>query len=389
MSEQRTTTGNGAQGQHVAVRQSQPMNFGLVPQNMDEAVRLAKALSQAKGMPEYLHGDVATCLMVVEQAMRWRMSAFAVAQCASNVKGKLMFEGKLVAAAVETSGIIEGYLDYTFKGAGDDRTITVSARRRGEAAPRAIDIRLGDVRTTNEWWKKQPDQQLVYSGARNWARRWAPAVMLGVYSPEEWGRDIDKVVDQFDGQTIEGNAGTDDAEVAEGRQQAETEPPPPKEQPRRTWATLLDEIEADAAAAQTMEDIAELGRDDRATLIAANGSAAVQHRLASTLTFHRSRLQAPVDDGSSAAEPEPEDDPLADELPEGWTKPPPDSLGQEAAQLIAAYRAAPNLGALEAIRTVSTGTMITMQALLKAERHNELRQIEAAYAARRAELAPG
>jgi hypothetical protein len=34
-------------------------------------------------------------------------------------------------------------------------------------------------------WTTQLDQQLAYHGARVWARRYAPEVMLGVYAPEE------------------------------------------------------------------------------------------------------------------------------------------------------------------------------------------------------------
>ena len=45
---------------------------------------------------------ISTCLVVIEQAMRWGMSPFAVAQCTSSIGGKLMYEGKLVAAAVES-----------------------------------------------------------------------------------------------------------------------------------------------------------------------------------------------------------------------------------------------------------------------------------------------
>ena len=77
---------------------------GMIPQSMTEAVHLAEMMARGKMMPEHLRGSAGDCLMVVEQAMRWRMSPFAVAQCTSSVKGKLMYEGKLVAAAVETSG---------------------------------------------------------------------------------------------------------------------------------------------------------------------------------------------------------------------------------------------------------------------------------------------
>jgi RecT family len=175
----------------------------LVPTDMDQAIRLAKAMSTAKMLPKHLWDDVGTCLMIVEQAMRWNMSPFAVAQCTSSIGGKLMYEGKLLAAAAESVGAIEGHFDYEFAGEGDDRQVTISARRRGDVNPRQMTIRLRDVRTTNEHWKKQPDQMLVYSGARNWTRRFTPSVLLGSYAPEEFNRDGKPAVDDFAGTTIE------------------------------------------------------------------------------------------------------------------------------------------------------------------------------------------
>lgn len=176
----------------------------LTPANMDEAIRLARAMADAKLVPKHLQGDVGSCLMIVEQAMRWRMSPFAVAQCTSNISGKLMHEGKLIAAAVKTMGAITGNFDYEWVGEGDDRTITVTATRPGDAKPRTLVVKLGDVKTNNEQWKKQPDQQLVYAGTRIWARRWTPEALLGVYAPEEFDRKTGQIADEpFVGQTID------------------------------------------------------------------------------------------------------------------------------------------------------------------------------------------
>ena len=164
---------------------------GLVPRNMDEALRLAEFMSRARTVPKHLQDSPGDCLMVVELAMRWGMSPFAVAQGTSVISGKLMIEGKLVAAAVENSGAIVGHIDYEFEGVGDARSITVTATRRGETNPRTVLVKLADAKTSNPLWVKQPDQQLVYHGARVWARRWTPAVILGVYSREEMGPTIE------------------------------------------------------------------------------------------------------------------------------------------------------------------------------------------------------
>lgn len=177
---------------NALVKAPQPAD-ALIPATMNDAIRLAEMMSTGKLMPTHLRtpGD---CLMVIEQAMRWRMSPFAVAQCTSLIQGKLMFEGKLVAAAIETSGALNGLIDYEFSGDGETRAVTVRATRKGETEAREITIELKDARTDNGIWKKQPDQQLCYFGVRAWARRWTPAVMLGVYTPEE-----------FSGTTIEGS----------------------------------------------------------------------------------------------------------------------------------------------------------------------------------------
>jgi hypothetical protein len=153
---------------------------------MDEAMRLADMMARGKMAPAHFHNSPGDCLMVIEQAMRWNMSPFAVMLCTSVIRGRLMFEGKIVAAAVENSGAIDGYFDYKFSGTGADRRVTVTATRRGESVPKSVEVTLKDAITDNAWWKKTPDQMLVYHGARVWARRWTPAVMLGVYSPDEF-----------------------------------------------------------------------------------------------------------------------------------------------------------------------------------------------------------
>ena len=164
---------------------AQPAGLALVPTNINDAMRLAEMMAKGKLVPQALQSSPADCLLVIEQATRWGMSPFAVAQEVSVIQGKLMHSGKIVAAAIQSSGVLAGRLHYDYSGAGDDRTVTVSGTLAGESKPRDVAVRLGDVRTNNKVWATQPDQQLAYHGARVWARRYAPEVMLGVWSPEE------------------------------------------------------------------------------------------------------------------------------------------------------------------------------------------------------------
>lgn len=157
----------------------------LVPSNMREAMDLASVMAQAGFLAKELQTP-GGAMFVIEQAMRWNMSPFAVAMETSFIQGKPMFSGKIVGAAVVSSGAVNGRLTYEYAGEGDNREVVVSGTVRGEAAPSSVTVRLRDARTNNRMWQTQPDQQLAYHGARVWARRHTPWVMLGVMSPEEF-----------------------------------------------------------------------------------------------------------------------------------------------------------------------------------------------------------
>ena len=154
---------------------------------------VAGAISQGTLVPTTLRGGTeeetkANCLRVVEQAQRWNMSPFAVIDCASVVHGRLMWEGKLVAAVIDSLAGVR--LAYDYSGSGEDRKVIVSGTFADETEPRTIEGTVKDWKTTGKGspWDKvsQRDQMLASRGARQWARRYAPAVMLGVYSPDEF-----------------------------------------------------------------------------------------------------------------------------------------------------------------------------------------------------------
>lgn len=244
---------------------------GLIPQSLDQAAKLAELMARGKLVPNHLQASPGDCIMVIEQAMRWGMSPFAVAQSTSVIQGKLMFSGALVAAALQTSGLLASRLSYDYSGEGEGRQVKVSATVAGEREPRSLVVTLREARTNNKVWQTQPDQQLAYHGARVWARRYAPEVMLGVYSPEEMP-DIPA--------DITGPVITSTAEAA------------PAEPPRPTVKGWLDALEADLKAAATLAEVQAIeARDDvkRAREKLTNGAA---DRLADMLTDVQMRFDA-------------------------------------------------------------------------------------------------
>jgi hypothetical protein len=230
-------------------------------------------MARGKLVPSHLHNSPGDCLMVIEASMRWQMSPFAVAQCTSVIQGKLMFEGKLVAAALNASGILSSRLDYEFSGAGQQRAVIVRATVKGETKPREVTVFLADAKTSNSLWTKQPDQQLVYAGTRVWARRHAPEVMLGVYAPEEFDR-----AEPFTGPTIDAEPPTDarkalndsiplrSAAAATPRapRKADTEvyEADPADKPQRTdeqWQAWIDKLRAACAVLKRRQEVVEIG----------------------------------------------------------------------------------------------------------------------------------
>jgi len=256
--------------------------IGLQLQTFDDAIRLAKAMSTAGLVPKHLQGDVGSCLLIVEQAMRWRMSPFAVAQCTSSIGGRLMHEGKLIAAAVKSMGAITGHFDFAWSGEGEDRTILVTATRTGDSEPRQVAVRLGDVQTKNEVWKKQPDQQLAYAGARIWARRWTPEALLGVYAPEEFS-------------TIDGTA-TEAPPPPPPLPKPPPPPPPPEPQWRsdEQWRVWLEKLRAACAVLRSRKEVTQVGERDSVADAIAHGPAWVARETTAILADNYARW--PEDD---------------------------------------------------------------------------------------------
>lgn len=151
---------------------------------------IALKLAQSSLIPDTLKGKddeqtAANCFRLVEQAQRWNLSPFAVMDSASVVHGKLMWEGKLIAAAIKSALGVR--LRYDYSGEGDHRKVTVSGEIEGVLE--TIEGTVADWKTTgkNSPWDKlaNRDQMLAYRGARQWARRHAPEIILGVYAPDE------------------------------------------------------------------------------------------------------------------------------------------------------------------------------------------------------------
>lgn len=180
--------------QYVTVHDAIPI---LDSNRFEHMQRIASVMARASLIPAHLmqqtyDGTVANCFLIVNQAVRWDMDPFALAQSCFVLHGKLGFEGKVIAAMIEAK--IGASLDYEWEGTpGTDAfKITVTGPRPTDGKIVSIEGSVGDWKTFEKsgavkgnWTGLASRNQLAYRGAREWARLFAPALMLGVYTPDD------------------------------------------------------------------------------------------------------------------------------------------------------------------------------------------------------------
>lgn len=189
--------------------------------SMDSMFRMAEIMAGGRStIPEHLRGNKGDCMAVVMQAVQWKMNPFAVAQKTHVVNGTLGYEAQLVNAVIQSSGVTVGRFNYEWYGPwekiigktkvikmpakGDKKEyefrvpdysmadekgigIKVSATIKGEVEPRVLDLMLEQASVRNSpLWASDPKQQLAYLAVKRWTRLFAPDVILGVYTPDEF-----------------------------------------------------------------------------------------------------------------------------------------------------------------------------------------------------------
>jgi hypothetical protein len=172
-------------GSQVAMTNSAG-GFAVTPQTLSDIVEFARFMCQSNaGIPAFLRGNGPDCAAVIMQAMKWGFDPFSVAQKSYKVKDIIAYEAQLIAAVINARSGIKGRLRYEFAGEGDDLTCTVTGNLDGVECV-YTSPRVGNITTKNSpLWKTDPQQQLGYYSARNWARRHCPEVILGAYDRDE------------------------------------------------------------------------------------------------------------------------------------------------------------------------------------------------------------
>lgn len=188
-------------------------------ERFEMVTKVATVMARASLIPDHLKvkkqdgsfdfdATFSNCFVIANLALTWGFDPFMVAQAASLTYGKLTLEGKLVRA------MIRKYLKfdfsyYFFGSAGDmERRVYVSEKPLLDANGNVMEesgivalMQRGEritVGTLQKWhtknknggvndnWAKDEDKMFRERGAREWCRQWAPGLILGVYTPDEF-----------------------------------------------------------------------------------------------------------------------------------------------------------------------------------------------------------
>lgn len=184
-------------GQQVIRRDSQDqgVNANLMDSARYEQMKtVAGAIANSSMTPKHLidrdpKKTLANCIRVVNQAFRWQLDPFAVVDETYVVHGRLGYQGKLIAAVVNARSGLNGRLRYEYiPGEGDKLGVKVIGRFEGEDFDRDITLYVGQAKTQNDMWTKDPRQKLAYSAVTKWARLHCPEVILGVATEDDLER---------------------------------------------------------------------------------------------------------------------------------------------------------------------------------------------------------
>ena len=146
-------------------------------------LELARAFADAKMVPDHFKKSVGDCYIAVNLAGRYGMDPWTLMQELYIISGRPMMSGKLATAILNHS--LADPLRPEYAGDGEEREITLTGRPEGEVKPLSVKLKVKDAKTANEQWKKNPDQMLMYSGARMWGRRYTPDILLGILFDDE------------------------------------------------------------------------------------------------------------------------------------------------------------------------------------------------------------
>jgi len=196
------------------VYSAQTTNLVLDTESMNSMMSMAGIMASGIAtVPKHFQKNQADCLAMVMQAAQWGLNPFLVAQKTFLVGGKLGYEAQLIHAVATSCKVFEEEPEFTFIGSWEKILGRVTERKSDQGGKYYVKgwndedeaglgvicsavMRGGRTReiTTmmsqcfprlSTQWATDPQQQITYVVIKKLIRRYAPGVILGVYTDDE------------------------------------------------------------------------------------------------------------------------------------------------------------------------------------------------------------
>jgi hypothetical protein len=160
----------------------------IVPQDLDSAYRLAKAVCLSGLAPKGLEKPEAVMIAIMH-GMEVGLTPMMALQKIAVINGRPTIWGDGALGLVRGSGLCE-YVTEKIEGTGDSRVAICTAKRKGEPEPIVRRFSIADAKRASLWdkggpWKQYPERMLAMR-ARAFALRDGFADVLGgLYLTEE------------------------------------------------------------------------------------------------------------------------------------------------------------------------------------------------------------
>lgn len=164
--------------------------------NIDKAIMYGQNMARGDvTVPKHLRGSPGACLAIIDYALGWGFSAYAVANQSYVVSDRLAFMAQLIHAVVKKRVPLRYPflgLESEYSGEGDDRKCVVFAEIWIDAehtATRVLKLESPPFKKiepkNSPLWKTDPDLQLFYRTSQRWQRRYFPEALYGIYAKDE------------------------------------------------------------------------------------------------------------------------------------------------------------------------------------------------------------
>jgi hypothetical protein len=167
----------------------------LDPAKFAHMQRIAQMFAQSDLVPPHFQNKVANCSIVLHMAYRMNIDPMMAFQNMHVVHGNPGISAQLGIALANQSGIFVGPITFVQTGTADNLIITAKAKlaNGGTEVSTTVSYKqamdAGWPRSKDglkPFWKAMPEQMLKYRAATFLIRTYAPQVLLGMHTAEEW-----------------------------------------------------------------------------------------------------------------------------------------------------------------------------------------------------------